>query len=470
MRKTPPVARLRLPPERESPPERVLVAADAPAKAPVESMEKSSPPAELTNCRKSPVAEGVLDAKMSTVGVEVPRSSRRALGFRYVEAPRTRASLVSLGLRKTPPSVNSEEPEPPTQLSPMAKQPEVRVMPWARVEVAEPVSSRRSPLKFPDVLILEEKEEVAEVPPPTEMVPVAERCPDTLRFSRKVEEAVEMRPAKLASPVPVITSAVMSEEPMEMLPKPEAREPEGKAPTVTRPEAVVMPVPREVASSTLALLMRKTPPVARLRLPPERESPPERVLVAADAPAKAPVESMEKSSPPAELTNCRKSPVAEGVLEAKMSTVGVEVPRSSRRALGFRYVEAPRTRASLVSLGLRKTPPSVNSEEPEPPTQLSQMAKQPEVRVMPWARVEVAERCPVTLRFSRNVEEAVEMRPAKLASPVPVITSAVMSEEPMEMLPKPEAREPEVKALTVTRPEAVVMPVPREVASSTLDC
>src|SRR3989338_6530017 len=59
--------------------------------------------------------------------------------------------------------------------------------------------------------------------------------------------------------------------------------------------------------------MRKTPPVARLRLPPERESPPERVLVAADAPAKAPVESMEKSSPPAELTNCRKSPVAVGV-------------------------------------------------------------------------------------------------------------------------------------------------------------
>src|SRR3989344_9484912 len=113
------------------------------------------------------------------------------------------------------------------------------------VEVALPTISRRSPLKFPDVLILEEKEEVAEAPPPTEMVPVAERCPVTLRFSRKVEEAVEMRPAKLASPVPVITSAVMSELPMEMFPKTESREPGGKALTVTRPEAVVMPVPRE---------------------------------------------------------------------------------------------------------------------------------------------------------------------------------------------------------------------------------
>src|SRR3989338_6391305 len=206
MRKTPPVARLRLPPERESPPERVLVAADAPAKAPVESMEKSSPPAELTNCRKSPVAEGELEAKMSTVGVEVPRSSRRALGFRYVEAPRTRASLVSLGLRKTPPSVNSEEPEPPTQLSPMAKQPEVRVMPWARVEVAEPVSSRRSPLKFPDGLILEEKE----------------------------EGEGGMWPAKWAGPFPVITWAVVAGEPRGMLPRPEGREPEVKALTVTR--------------------------------------------------------------------------------------------------------------------------------------------------------------------------------------------------------------------------------------------
>ena len=43
-----------------------------------------------------------------------------------------------------------------------------------------------------------------------------------------------------------------------------------------------------------------------------------------------------------------------------------------------------------------------------------------------------------------------EMKPPKLASPVPEMTSAVMSEVPMEILPKPEPSAPEVRVPTVT--------------------
>src|SRR3989344_3976729 len=66
-------------------------------------------------------------------------------------------------------------------------------------------------------------------------------------------------------------------------------------------------------------------------------------------PSRRPAESMEKRTEPAEFPNCRKSPVAFAVEEAKMRTVGVEVPRSSSNALGFKYVDAPKTRASAAS-------------------------------------------------------------------------------------------------------------------------
>ena len=77
-------------------------------------------------------------------------------------------------------------------------------------------------------------------------------------------------------------------------------------------------------------------------------------------PSRRPAESMEKRTVPAEFPNCRKSPVADGVEEAKMRTVGVEVPRSSSNALGFKYVDAPKTMASAVSLGFKNSPPSVH--------------------------------------------------------------------------------------------------------------
>jgi hypothetical protein len=200
------------------------------------------------------------------------------LGLARFNEPTT-SPVVGVRVR-VPSALETEETAPPpTQLRPTAKHPEVRVIPWAKVEVAVPVISSLSPLKFPSVLRLEEKEDVAVVPPPAEIVLEAERCPVTLRFLWKVEEAVEIRPAKLASPVPVMTSAVISEDPMEMFPKPEPREPDVRAPTPVR-EELRIPAPRVAASRTRVSFMRNTPPVGRLKFPEARVSPPEKVEVA----------------------------------------------------------------------------------------------------------------------------------------------------------------------------------------------
>ena len=71
-------------------------------------------------------------------------------------------------------------------------------------------------------------------PPPTNKVDEAFRLPTTFKEEEMDEEAVETNPPKEARPVPVMTSAVMSEVPMEMLPKPEPKAPEVSVPTVTR--------------------------------------------------------------------------------------------------------------------------------------------------------------------------------------------------------------------------------------------
>lgn len=143
-------------------------------------------------------------------------------------------------------------------------------------------------------------------------------------------------------PVPVRMSAVMSDDPMEILPKPEPNEPEINAPTEVKEEPVTPP-PRAAALSTWVPPIENTPPAARLMLdPPVIESPPAKEEVAEESEVKGPAiltdeeaaktpptlkvlatdeeaeetkplnwpeGLMPKSSVPAELTSCKKSPV-----------------------------------------------------------------------------------------------------------------------------------------------------------------
>src|SRR5690242_6923517 len=66
--------------------------------------------------------------------------------------------------------------------------------------------------------------------------------------------------------VPVMVFAV------EIVPKPEAIEPDDKAPTVVK-EEVVTPVPSVVADNTSVLLIWKVFPVAKLKVPVELTLP-----------------------------------------------------------------------------------------------------------------------------------------------------------------------------------------------------
>ena len=61
-----------------------------------------------------------------------------------------------------------------------------------------------------------------------------------------------------------------------IVPKPEAMEPDDRAPTLVRDE-LTTPAPNVSLDSTLALLMRYEPPVARLMLPDDRAIPPANV-------------------------------------------------------------------------------------------------------------------------------------------------------------------------------------------------
>lgn len=98
--------------------------------------------------------------------------------------------------------------------------------------------------------------------PATLRLEEAERGPKTVRFLVKVEDAVERSPASSPMPVPVMTSAVMSDDPIEMFPKPEPSEPAARAPTDVKEEPTTA-LPRAVAVSAVAPLMRYEFPVAR---------------------------------------------------------------------------------------------------------------------------------------------------------------------------------------------------------------
>lgn len=123
---------------------------------------------------------------------------------------------------------------------------------------------------------------------PTEAVDEADRGPMTVRLALIVLDAVEMTPASDPMPVPVMTSAVTSDEPMEMFPKPEPKAPEVNVPTVVRDETVT-PAPNVDAFKTWSPLIVNTPPDARLiAFPPVIERPPAKLDVAEESDVRGP--------------------------------------------------------------------------------------------------------------------------------------------------------------------------------------
>jgi hypothetical protein len=219
-------------PETESVPERVVFPAErvsAPMSiapkpdvmepvlsAPADVMLKRVAPVESTKRRKSPVCPAVEEAKRIMPPVDVARRVRSELKPAKSEEPINMESSASLGRRKLPPSVHSEEPLPPTQEVPIAKHPDAREIPFANVEVAPPVwfrAKRSTPPANVEVEVLVTERLVAVVEPaprvpPTVVGPKVEFPAVSAVAKRLVEEAVAEKRLVVVAALPVALTKV----------------------------------------------------------------------------------------------------------------------------------------------------------------------------------------------------------------------------------------------------------------------